>query len=77
MLATRALNRGHVGRANVVARLLADDGQFDLRFEAPSAGDTSYPGLLVRGNELWASYYASHEGKSSIYLARIPISLFE
>ena len=42
--------------------------------ELPSGGDTSYPGLLVEGNELLVSYYSSHEGKTSIYLAKIPLS---
>jgi hypothetical protein len=36
----------------------------------PSGGDTSYPGLVWHKGELWVSYYSSHEGKSSIYLAR-------
>ena len=52
-------------------------GHFDLRHEVPSAGDTSYPGMLVHGGELWASYYASHEGKAAIYLARMPLKGFE
>jgi hypothetical protein len=37
----------------------------------PSGGDTSYPGLVWHGGLLWMSYYSSHEGKTSIYLARI------
>jgi hypothetical protein len=37
----------------------------------PSGGDNSYPGLVWHDGELWVSYYSSHEGKSSIYLARI------
>jgi hypothetical protein len=39
--------------------------------EFPSGGDTSYPGLIIVNNELWVSYYSSHEGKSSIYLAKV------
>lgn len=39
----------------------------------PSAGDSSYPGLVIHENELWISYYSSHEGKSSIYLAKWPL----
>jgi hypothetical protein len=35
----------------------------------PSGGDTSYPGLVLHGGLLWVSYYSSHEGKTSIYLA--------
>lgn len=41
----------------------------------PSGGDTSYPGL-VEGDDgtVWMSYYASHEGKAAIYLARIRVA---
>lgn len=53
-------------------------GQFIEKFSLPSAGDNSYPGFLVVGDELWVSYYSSHETqKASIYLAKIPISLLE
>jgi hypothetical protein len=37
----------------------------------PSGGDSSYPGMVLHDGLLWMSYYSSHEGKSSIYLARI------
>lgn len=39
--------------------------------ELPSGGDTSYPGLVWFRKKLWISYYSSHEGKTSIYLAKI------
>ncbi len=39
----------------------------------PSSGDTSYPGLVLHEGILWVSYYSSHEGKTSIYLAKTPI----
>jgi hypothetical protein len=39
----------------------------------PSGGDTSYPGLVWRDGVLHVSYYSSHEGKSSIYFARIRV----
>ena len=39
----------------------------------PSGGDTSYPGLLWHENLLYVSYYSSHEGKTSIYLAKLRI----
>ncbi len=39
--------------------------------QLPSGGDTGYPGLAVRGNVLCVSYYSSHEGKASIYLAKM------
>lgn len=39
----------------------------------PSGGDCSYPGLVIHEGLLWVSYYSSHEGNSSIYLARVAI----
>lgn len=41
----------------------------------PSGGDTSYPGLLWHNDLLYMSYYSSHEGKTSIYIAKIKIAL--
>lgn len=39
----------------------------------PSGGDTSYPGLVWHQGILWVSYYSSHEGKTSIYLAKVKL----
>lgn len=39
--------------------------------ELPSGGDCSYPGLLWHDGLLWVSYYSSHEGKTSIYIAKV------
>jgi hypothetical protein len=39
--------------------------------ELPSGGDSSYPGFVWHDGLLWMSYYASHESKTSIYLAKI------
>ena len=39
----------------------------------PSGGDCSYPGLVWHDGVLWLSYYSSHEGKTSIYLAKIKL----
>lgn len=40
----------------------------------PSGGDTSYPGLVLEKDKLMVSYYSSHEGKSAIYIAKIPLA---
>lgn len=40
----------------------------------PSGGDTSYPGLVYREGVLWVSYYSSHDGKTSIYLAQVRLT---
>jgi hypothetical protein len=39
----------------------------------PSGGDNSYPGMAWHDGTLWLSYYSSHEGKASIYLAEIAL----
>ena len=39
----------------------------------PSGGDSSYAGLVFYNDLLWVSYYSSHEGNTSIYLAKIQI----
>ena len=39
----------------------------------PSGGDTSYPGMVMHDGLLWVSYYSTHEGKTSIYLARVTL----
>ena len=38
-----------------------------------SGGDTSYAGLVLHDGLLWISYYSSHEGRTSIYLAKVRI----
>lgn len=43
----------------------------------PSGGDTSYPGLVLHDGKLWVSYYSSHEGKTSIYLAKVKLPAAE
>lgn len=35
--------------------------------------DFSYPGLHWHDGQLWVSYYSGHEGKASIYVARVKI----
>jgi len=39
----------------------------------PSGGDSSYAGLVWHDNLLWVSYYSSHEGKTSIYFAKVKL----
>ena len=52
-------------------------GSIQSLLRLPSGGDTSYPGLVWHDNLLWVSYYASHEGKTSIYLARVQVKGLE
>lgn len=51
-----------------------DEPQVETILELPSGGDTSYPGLVWHDGQLWMSYYSSHEGRTSIYLAVIDIT---
>jgi hypothetical protein len=41
--------------------------------ELPSGGDCSYPGLYWEDDLLHVTYYSSHEGKASIYYARVKV----
>jgi hypothetical protein len=54
-----------------LARLTRDSYQPMLTL--PSGGDNSYPGMVWHDGLLWMSYYSSHEGKTSIYLAKIKL----
>ena len=40
----------------------------------PSGGDTSYAGMVWHDDLLWMSYYSSHEGPASIYLAKLKLT---
>jgi hypothetical protein len=57
------------GPKTVLARMTPTS--YEPFLELPSGGDTSYAGLVWHQGLLWVSYYASHEGKSSIYLAKV------
>jgi len=43
----------------------------------PSAGDNSYPGMVVYEGQLYMVYYSSHEGKTAIYFTQIPLKEFQ
>jgi len=40
----------------------------------PSGGDCSYPGMVWHDDLLWVSYYSSHEGRTSVYLAKVRLT---
>lgn len=50
------------------------NGNISKTIKLPSGGDTSYAGMLIHENKLWVSYYSSHQGKTQIYLSKIPLS---
>lgn len=43
----------------------------------PSGGDNSSPGLVWYDGILWVSYHSSHEGKASVYLAKVKVPTLE
>lgn len=62
-------------RQQHTALFLTDrDGHMEKLFRLPSSGDNSYPGMIVYQDKLWVSYYSSHEDKTAIYLAKIPLA---
>ncbi|QDV78943.1 hypothetical protein K2D_25520 [Planctomycetes bacterium K2D] len=56
-----------------VLSLDVEAGAVETLAVLPSGGDCSYPGLDFRDGVLRVSYYSSHEGKASIYLAKLAI----
>jgi hypothetical protein len=50
-----------------------DGGTLREGLQLPSGGDTGYAGIVEHDGLLWVSYYSSHEGKASIYLARVRV----
>ena len=59
------------GAATVLARMTPTS--YEPVLWLPSGGDCSYAGMVEHEGLLWMSYYSSHEGKTSIYLARIAV----
>jgi hypothetical protein len=67
-----AVTRHYVPKAHtVLARM--DEKSVTPVMDFPSGGDTSYAGLVWHDDLLWVSYYSSHEGKTSIYLAKVKL----
>jgi hypothetical protein len=65
--------RSYPGGAKTVVAKMTADGGYDPVLTLPSGGDNSYPGMVWHDGLLWFSYYSSHEGKTSIYLAKIRV----
>ena len=67
--------RVHEGKETYTGIFTGDKaGHFQKVLRLPSSGDNNYPGLLLEKKRLIVSYYSSHEGKTAIYLAIIPLS---
>lgn len=61
------------GAKTVVCELDVNKGSLEQKLTLPSGGDTSYPGMVWHDGKLIVSYYSSHEGKTSIYIATISV----
>ena len=70
-----AAGRMHDGGAHTAITYLdVENGAMTKLAKLPSGGDTSYPGMVWHNGMLYISYYSSHEGKTSIYLAKVKIN---
>jgi len=65
-----AAGRSYPGGAKTILAKMGREA-YEPVLTLPSGGDCSYPGLVWHEGMLWMSYYSSHEGKTSIYLAKI------
>jgi hypothetical protein len=68
-----AAGRRYEGGARTSLHWLDPEGKLTEILKLPSGGDTSYPGLVEHDGLLWVSYYSSHEGKTSIYRAKVKL----
>jgi hypothetical protein len=55
----------------ILSRLVLSPLSFEPVLELPSGGDCGDPGMVWHENHLWVSYHSSHEGKTSIYVAKL------
>ncbi len=65
--ATRVYNEKDARRTVLAEVTLA--GGFKELVTLPSGGDTSYAGMVLKDGILYVSYYSSHEGQTTIYMA--------
>ena len=68
-----AAGRTYPGGAKTALARMTAAGDYEPVLTLKSSGDTSYPGLVWHDGLLWMSFYSSHEGKTSIYLAKIKL----
>jgi hypothetical protein len=74
---TRVYDQKTGGSAERIGTLIArvDEAlQLQPLLTLPSGGDTSYTGFVWHEGLLWTSYYSTHEGKTSVYLAKIRLT---
>lgn len=54
-----------------ICQIDVDKGTLTELLALPSGGDTSYANMVLHDGLLNVSYYSSHEGKTSIYFAKV------
>lgn len=54
-----------------ICQIDVEKGTLTELLELPSGGDTSYANMVLHNGLLNVSYYSSHEGKTSIYFAKL------
>ncbi|WP_299469716.1 sialidase family protein [uncultured Gimesia sp.] len=54
-----------------ICQVDVEKGTLTELLELPSGGDTSYANMVLHDGLLNVSYYSSHEGKTSIYFAKV------
>ena len=67
----RYMNSGgrfYIGNINTAGK------EMNETIEMPSDGDCGYGGMFWKDSALWVSYYSSHEGNTSIYLAKLRLN---
>ncbi len=84
----RLVEQGGIYSRKRTSLFLVEEGGLHYLTDLPSAGDTSYAGIAMRGNELYASYYTSPPERdytwvlgmfrpSNIRMARIDLPALE
>jgi hypothetical protein len=58
----------------MILGMVEEEGFFKKLVTLPSGGDCSYPGMIIKDDFLYVSYYSSHETKSSIYFASLRLN---
>ena len=72
IVGTREYKEDHTTR--MVLGIVDLNGYYKKLITLPSGGDCSYPGLIIRENIFYVSYYSSHEQKTSIYFAKLRLN---
>ena len=65
------------GENKMILAKITNTGDLTKLVTLPSEGDCSYPGMVIKDNILYVSYYSTHEGKTAIYFTKIWLEKLE